>query len=291
MKPKDTILWFVSNGKRSSIIVAFLGSYALLGLLFGIVYWRAGMTSTSSIIDNVYFSFTTQIGLGVAQIHPVTIYGKVLSLVQFSIGVLWIAFIPSIIIVRIASPAKGVFRVDKYIVFYPKARCFRFRYANTSKLNAIDLRFDIRARFVVDDQDYNIRNLKIELNNPTPPDARSMIPFFLRTKVLDDHQVQQINGSRNYSLVLHPGHIRGNVSIVMRVACSYFMGTFEKTETFTYGNIVCGTFIPIQADRNDPLEWGNIDQHMLVEDMEGGEHFCKHQCSFRQECRIGNKVL
>jgi len=157
MKPTNTILHFIANSKRSSIIAVLSGGFAFLGLFFGVIYWRAGLTSTSSIIDNMYFSFMMQTCLGFEQIYPVNVYGKALTLIQFTIGMLWIAFIPSVILVRLVSPTKEVFLIAEHMVFYPEIRSFRIRYANTSKLDAIDLSFDLRARFPVEDQDHRFQ--------------------------------------------------------------------------------------------------------------------------------------
>ena len=291
MKPRNRFLWFIANSRRGALFALFIGSYTAVAVLFGIVYWLGGMTSAPDVCNNIYFSFMVQMSLNTGQIHSISASGKILTIAQFLLGTIWLSFIPAIIVVRLITPPKDVFLFDKYVVFYPNLQSFRFRYVNVSRLDAVDLKFDVRAKIAVDDADYNVRNVKVLLNNPYIPDARSMVPFYMRTRVVRPDEFQVPSGKTDYLLLLHPGHLRGDMVLTLRISCLYATGTFVKTVVFDYKHIVCGRFIPIQAERNGKLNWDNLHRHILTDDTEEGREFCKSICPYRDRCRISNKVL
>jgi hypothetical protein len=290
-KSQNRLLWLISNSSRLSLVAVFLGGYLLAGILFGLIYWVGDMTSAGDILGNVYFSLLVQMSLGGQQSLRTTELGKLLTVIQFLFGTLWLVFLPSVIIVRLTTPAKRVFQFDQYMIFYPKLRSFRVRYVNFSRLDAVSLDFDLRARLVVDDADYNVRSLAVELNNPSHPDARSMVPFVMRTRVVEPSQFKIPDGRTDYSIVLHPGHLRGDLDLSLRLSCLYSTGSFNKTVTFSYQQVICGRFVPIQPGRDVPPDWDNLNRHLPIEDTDEGQEYCRDQCPFRERCRIGNKVM
>ena len=288
-RSEDTFLYFIANSKRYILIFFFLGIYFFIGVLFGLLYDIFNLSNFESIRDNIYFSFLVQTGLGYSCNYFTNFSGQFLSVIQYFFGTVWLIFIPSMMIIRLMTPKKSTFIFGKYVIFYPVSKSFRFRYANFSKLDASDVKIDLRAREIIDEDEFNVRNIKVKLNNPNIPDARSMVPYFIRTKILTDNQCEVINPDEDYEMKLHPGHLDEIEEFQLRLSCSFSTGLYNKFETFYIDKVFCGKFVAIQPHQEIPPNWEKLNKYELTNHSENGKQYCLNQCEFRTNCKIQNR--
>lgn len=287
--PKNNLLYFIVNCKKRYLAILFIIVYLSIGLFFGLIYFFFSDNTNNNLLNILYCSYLLQFGLDSSLILSTRLLDRVFFIIHLIFSNLWLAFIPSVILVKLITPSEDVFQFDKNLVFYPTLQIFRFRYVNLSKMNAVNLLIDLRSRIIINSDDFNIRNLSVQLNNDNLPDARSLVPFFLSTKPISSDEYHQPIEKIDYKLTLHPGHINNNLNIILRVSCEYATGPFNKTVEFNYFSTHCGKFKPIQIANKQELNWKNLNQYLSITATEDGRNFCMHSCAYRNNCNIMDK--
>lgn len=286
IKPKNKFLYFIVNCKKRYLALLFICIYLLLGFVFGIIYYLLCIDQNPYLIDTIFESFYLQFGLESTLLSLDIPLIRILYIIHFLLGNLWLVFIPSIIIVKLITPSEDVFLFSEVIIFYPTLHTFRVRYGNLSKMNAVNIKIEFRARIIVNKEKYNLRNFLVLLNNKNLPDARSMTPFFVSTKANPPEYFHKPKEISDYEITLHPGHLEKDITFILRLSCDYATGPYNKIVTFNYDNTHCGRFVPVQYSKEDKPNWKNVNKFILTTDTEKGKEFCKNICQFRNKCNI-----
>ncbi len=293
MKKTAKFLSFISHSSSFKIILFITGIYSAIAILFSLLYYYFDISDLCEIelinkfTKYLYISFQIQTTIGTS--CNFSNIGKFLVTLHQIISVFYIAIIPAIAVIKIASPAYNSITFCKYLVFYPELKCFRTRYVNRAGIVATDMEFDIRHKIPIDDVGINYRNLDILLQTTKVPDARPLVSYYLRTKQTEAKGKEYIDGTKDFSLILHPSHLYGEMKLRIAIKCNYLIA-FRGVKIYEYNNIICGKIIPLEDNLKGRKYWKDFHNVERIEKTKLGREKCRI-CEFKEGCRISNKVV
>ncbi len=228
MKRKAIFLSFIAKKSTFKIILFIVSVYLGIAAFFSIFHFYfdtaslGDMAFLSKLKDYIYISFQIQTTLGVT--NEFSEIGKLLIIPHQTFSIFYIAIIPAIAAIKIATPPPDSILFCDYLVFYPKEKCFRTRYVNRVGIVASDIDFDIRYKISVEDVGKNIRNFNIFLAPSKITNAEPMKSYYLRTKQTPIEVKEGFDSVNDFDLVLHPYHIRGISKLIISIRCNYLIG-------------------------------------------------------------------
>ncbi|MBX7207225.1 MAG: hypothetical protein K1X78_02845 [Verrucomicrobiaceae bacterium] len=142
---RDLYHWVLSLS-WPRFILAGLGNYLALNLVFATAYWlRADCISEmrpGSFSDAFFFSMETLATVGYGHMHPVTLYGHVVVSLEIMAGVFITAVITGVIFVRFSRPTARVIFSDKLVIApFDGKPALAFRVANGRHQSMVEAHF------------------------------------------------------------------------------------------------------------------------------------------------------
>lgn len=134
--PKKASLGWTSeirNKHFGLVLLELFIYYLFINLMFSFVhYYFSTLSNAVNLFDYVYFSFVTSLSIGYGDIVPITIVGKVLSIVQTCTTAMYFALMVSVLSIKLFYP-KDLIRFSTKIIYNPKLDVFIFRVININK--------------------------------------------------------------------------------------------------------------------------------------------------------------
>ncbi len=127
-----TTNWFTFN-----IIV--IGSYILVNVFFGFVYWQIGIeeigikhdTSLEDFLESIYFSAQTFSTVGYGRANPGSHWANLVAFSEMLIGMMYLALAAGLLFARFSRPvAKIIFSKKALVAPYQGGKGFMFRLTN-----------------------------------------------------------------------------------------------------------------------------------------------------------------
>jgi hypothetical protein len=281
------LLAWVSGSSRSVLLAIFLGGYVLSVMLFAVGYQLTSSTNAGNFVNNIYFSLITQATVGYGDVLPLG-EGKILASAQILVGLVYIAIVPAIVVVRLITPDPGAIRISSHVVFDADAQQFRFRYVAWSRLAGRSGRASVTLRHHVPDTARNVRNLRVHLaGGGAAPNTRPQVPYFMRTERCsrEPHQIH----AQTFDIVLHPAHIATDATISIELSFQYTFGTAWQDREFGRLEVLCGQLVSVENE-NGVKDWSNFDTVVRIESTPEGRSFCLTKCQLRDTCLLVNRV-
>lgn len=287
-RAKDYFIFQVINRGKLTLFLIFIGGYVFEAVLFstGYFFYKSQISGVSRYSDALYFSFITQSTIGYGDVNLLTspVVVRLMSSIQTMLFFVWLAFVPSIIVIRFANPGAQSFLFSDKLIFVPCQKSFRTRFVNLSRLTAHHINFDVRIPIMVYDVEPNRRNYKVKLNNTSFHPARVQTIRILRTKTIgSDLDFNKLDSENGNTIVLKPSNIKLDSEIYVYAYMRYLSEVVIET-SYSYEKIFCGT--PYPATKDGKNIWENFDKFKNIE-----KNYCLVECSYRGECIIQKKHL
>lgn len=288
VKQQDAFLGALATWSRTRIIASVFGAYAALVVLFGILYWAFDLTTGEGLLENMYFSLVTQATVGYGDVLP-SGAGRIAAILQIVAGVIWIAFLPALVVIRLSSPHVDTIRMSRYLAFDPRKGQFRLKVVNTGRFVGSHTSVQPWLRvYRVGGQ--GRRALPVAIRSKLPyeirfPHMRPMLATGFLTERADSPEVPA-----GVDLIrLHPAHFTADTTLIVDVSIETPFGTASRTDEYQHGQVLCGEHSDVQPIADGPQDWSKFDHVTTTTSTADGIAFCM-SCEFRPTCRLVTKA-
>ncbi len=298
----DRLLKFMSQHSRGQLLTLVAALYAIPILAFGIVYWRSGVLSDNGRTVHgfwtaLYFSLIAQITGGFLDIVTTDTLGRTLVSVQAVIGIGWVAFLPALILIRLTQPDVRSLDIGRWIMFNPATGQFAFRYASFSRLVVFHTDITVWTRVPAPSSgDYNNHPVMVRSHIQSARkfgNIRPEVPFLAYTDAADS-AIAAAFPEDVAEIILHPAHLAEfaklptSTTVMIDIAGSTTVGPVHAFREFTYYDILCGSHVDVQPEREGPKIWENFNKYQDKMSTEDGRRGCL-VCPYRPTCGLSNK--
>jgi len=164
-----TTNWFTFN-------ILVIGSYILVNVFFGFIYWQIGIdeigikhdTTFEDLLESIYFSAQTFSTVGYGRANPGSHWANLVALSEMLVGMMYLALAAGLLFARFSRPvAKIIFSKKALVAPYRGGKGFMFRLTN-AKTNLL-LEVSIKVLLVMHESEngHKVRrfyDLPLELN-------------------------------------------------------------------------------------------------------------------------------
>ena len=288
IRQRDALLGALATWSRTRLLATVFGGYLAAVLLFGLLYSAADLTSSDGLWSNLYFSLVTQATVGYGDVLPVG-FGRVMATFQIGLGVGWAAFLPALVLIRLASPHKDTVRVSHFIAFDPSTSQFRLKVVNTGRFVGSRTSIQLWIR-IVREGGVGRRTLPIAMRSQLPfeirfPHLRPMLATGYRTDRAESPAIPA--GAELVNL--HPSHFAGDATLIVDVSIDTPFGTASRTEEFDRTHVVCGKHAEVQPVVDGPKDWSRFDEVVVTISTPAGVQACK-EYAFHSTCGLISRV-
>jgi hypothetical protein len=237
------------------LIITVIGSYLAVVFTCGVLYWAFDLTNGKGFLENLYFSLVTQATVGYGDVLP-TGFGRPIASVQIAGGVIWAAFLPALVLIRLSKPHPETIRFSTYVAFDPATAKFRFKLANTGRFVGSGTSIQPWLRVV---HSTGRRTLPVAIRTTLPVEAR--FPH-LRPLLATGYQTEAA-GSPDLPagiemIHLHPAHFTADSKLIIDASIETPFGTSSQTVEFDHSHVVCGKHLDVQEMTDGPQDWAKI---------------------------------
>lgn len=300
----DSLLKFISEKQRHQLVLGVSGAYAFPVVVFALAYrWFEVLQSQGRpVLDlgrALYFSLVIQATGGFLDISSSGGLGRWMVAFQIAIGLVWMAFLPAIVLIRLTTPDVRSVQIAMRMAFDPKTGRFGFRYANMSALMIFHTQVTVWAR-IPDPHSVDMNNCPVKIREHLPSDQRfgnlrSQKPFIVYTDrvAVDGHQPP----SDVEAILLHPAHLAhyrdkegaaDEPAVMVNLSGETTIGSVNVYHEYRWNDIVCGV-IPSVITKQGSYRWNKFDEVDEQTGSQAGEAYCRNECGFRLTCALSNK--
>jgi inward rectifier potassium channel len=153
-----------------------IGSYVLINIIFGVLYWVVGIedigirhdTSVEDLLESIYFSAQTFSTVGYGRANPGSHMANFIALSEMLVGMMYLALAAGLLFARFSRPvAKIIFSKKAVIAPYRDGKAFMFRLSNAKANLLLDVEVKVLLVMNKMDQGNVVRkfyDLPLEMN-------------------------------------------------------------------------------------------------------------------------------
>jgi inward rectifier potassium channel len=207
-----TANWFTFN-----IIV--IGSYILINVFFGFIYWQLGIeeigikhdTALEDFLESVYFSAQTFSTVGYGRANPGSHWANLVAFSEMLIGMMYLALAAGLLFARFSRPvAKIIFSKKALVAPYRGGKGFMFRLTNakTNLLLEVSIKVLLMMHESVNNQKVRrFYDLTLELNKINMlPLSWTVVHPIDENSPLTDMNKEDLKSSKAEFIVLLKGY-------------------------------------------------------------------------------------
>jgi inward rectifier potassium channel len=125
-----------------------IGSYFIINLIFGVIYWRIGIAdigidhtdALDDLLESIYFSAQTFSTVGYGRANPGSHTANLLAFAEMLTGMMYLALAAGLLFARFSRPvAKIVFSKQAIIAPYKSGKALMFRLSNAKTNLLLDV--------------------------------------------------------------------------------------------------------------------------------------------------------
>jgi inward rectifier potassium channel len=164
-----TTNWFTFN-------MLVIGSYLLINIVFGLIYWFVGVeeigirhdTSIEDLLECIYFSAQTFSTVGYGRANPGSHMANFIAFSEMLVGMMYLALAAGLLFARFSRPvAKIIFSIKAVIAPYREGKAFMFRLSNAKSNLLLDVEVKVLLVMNKMDEGKEVRkfyDLPLEMN-------------------------------------------------------------------------------------------------------------------------------
>ena len=268
------------------ILVAYFGCVATFAAIYGnfsLVVPAKEVQSETTDLDYIYFSFITQSTVGYGDFRPIG-FGRFVVVVQTTIAMLVFSVGAAALVTRLTVPQSNAVEFDNWLVYRPSLNRFQLRFVNRLPVDLVLGQMSFRYRYL---RSASKGREKWSRKTVAPlrgaiSEMASMYPLAASTATIANFTGGTIS-DHGEDLVLEPGHIKENVSVIAVLRVTTPTGLSVFTKMWNSDQIECGEFDPTYDDAQvSGVDWGKWGKIIRSESSDCDQCVAKDGCLFRE---------
>jgi Ion channel len=288
----DRLVSAIANASTLKLAGSIVGSYFGSVVVFAVLYdlFELLQTNSKSLSNTLYFSLITQSTVGYGDVLPQLGIARMVVGVQVLTGILWAAFLPALLLLRITRPNPDSVRFDKHLVFDPERGQFVVRIVNRSRfsLTAVSVRWFLRCELPkVTGRELTHRTHPIWARRDVPaesryPTIRPMIAYMFTSDRVEP-EAESLPDSV-VAVLLSPRHVGAKDRVIVEFSAATPYGTIDVSEHFDYDDIRCGVHASVNVT-DDLQDWTKFDTFNLKW---ATSEYCA-RCPYGSVCKLKDR--